>query len=1177
MKKLAILGFLSLIYSFTNAQTLNWIESWGTATSDYNQDLRIGPGDSIVVVGRIDKGIATIGSVNLDYSGAPSTNAEAATIVKFDENGTAVWGLVYNDESEIRTLELDASGNIYVIGQSPYQINLDPRVQDSVLTARNEDIFIAKYSPTGNLLWYQELSSFGNISDGDIAVGGGNVYITAELNDTVYTKFDADTITSPGPTNYSALFQIDATNGAVNWYEVFEDDDSDGSPQLRSLIVDGTDLYLLGTAYDTTDVEPGGNTTWINSDDQAGFMVKYNSSGTLMWANQIEPAPSDKGAFYSFALDAGRLYAVGFFDGINWTYGNHSGSVIVSGDTINSFLARVDASSGIVEKVSLIGGRNNLDIVDAFVANDSIWVFGAFETDFRGYADSNLVVLNGTNGEDPFIVNYDTAFNYGHSFRLIEDTGGYENEVGGARINSQGNLVFCGMFDTTGVDFQPGAGFQTTSGFLGREDAFVATVSFASPPPCPVDSAGPISGPTSLCAGDVVAYSIDTVRNADHALYAWTVGGFSGPTILSGQGSSSIVVEVSSDGPLTVEVTPSNGTCTGRAANLAGNVNNSPFAINDSIVTNPSCDSANGELFVYAQGGAIPYTYNWSSGDVGDTLKEIASGSFTVTVVDNNGCTIESTVQVNDDGAPEVTSSILTDLLCWRDESGEIAITVSGGAPPYSFSWSNGDTTKDISNLEAGGYRLIILDTVGCRYEEIFNLDEPSPLTGSISTSDVSTCGGNDGSATLSGGGGTGTITFLWNTGSTSNSSSSGTDTAGIYTVTVTDANGCTDSLSAAINESGAPTLSVDSILPQSCGNNDGEIHLTTNGATSPSYAWSNGTTSEDANSLAAGQYSVRMIDGSCTTYGVYIVENEKPESFPICMVTVDDTTTKNILVYEKPYTSGLGSFKFYRESWTDGVYQTAGSNHVDTNSVWVDMIAEPKLRSWRYQMGTVDECGIESDRSSTHRTIHLVMENDTSTGDVVLNWNKYQGFAYPTFYIERFTYDTLGWELIDSVGSDTTSYRDVGATALAGQNLLYAVGIDHPFGCQAWRGPRGATKNYNTVRSNRSVNVGSAQTYGDTTDTSSVVIPIMIEDTRLHLYPNPNDGKFNLKLLGTKQTEFDMAIFDVRGRIVFEGVVRFDSEGSTRDVEMLWPESGMYVIRLQTEEQAFYERFTIH
>lgn len=284
--------------------------------------------------------------------------------------------------------------------------------------------------------------------------------------------------------------------------------------------------------------------------------------------------------------------------------------------------------------------------------------------------------------------------------------------------------------------------------------------------------------------------------------------------------------------------------------------------------TNDTCPDGNvGTASVDVTGGIAPYTYSWLPfpGNT-DSIFGLDGGSYTVEVTDANGCSqIEPYTIVS---PPDWTGSFLgDDPLCFGGTDGQITSTgVSGGTPPYTFSWTGtAQTTENISGLSAGTYTLTVTDSIGCSHTfPSVVLGEPTPISITETHNDVSCNGDVDGSIDVSVSGGTGGYTYLWMPGG-----STGQDTAnlapGIYEVFVTDAAGCQDSLTVQILEPAVLVASATTTDATCSGLCDGTATINAVGGTIPyTFTWSpNSNVGPTSVSLCAGSYSVIVSDAN--------------------------------------------------------------------------------------------------------------------------------------------------------------------------------------------------------------------------------------------------------------------------------------------------------------------------
>ena len=271
-----------------------------------------------------------------------------------------------------------------------------------------------------------------------------------------------------------------------------------------------------------------------------------------------------------------------------------------------------------------------------------------------------------------------------------------------------------------------------------------------------------------------------------------------------------------------------------------------------------------GAIDLTVTGGTAPYTYVWSNTATTEDLTGLMAGTYEVTVTDANGCTATDSYSINQPSEISITGTVVN-ASCNGGNNASIDVTVTGGIPNYTYVWSNTATTQDLAGLMAGTYELTITDALGCTSTESFEVTEPALLTAVAVATNISCNGGNNGTVDLTVNGGTAPYTYAWsNTATTEDMNGL---MAGTYSVTVTDANGCTTTESVDVIEPALLTAVAVATNVSCNGGNNGTIDLTVTGGTAPyTYAWNNTATTEDMTGLMAGTYSVTVTDANgCT------------------------------------------------------------------------------------------------------------------------------------------------------------------------------------------------------------------------------------------------------------------------------------------------------------------------
>lgn len=318
-----------------------------------------------------------------------------------------------------------------------------------------------------------------------------------------------------------------------------------------------------------------------------------------------------------------------------------------------------------------------------------------------------------------------------------------------------------------------------------------------------------------------------------------------------------------SAGTYTITVTDANQ-CV-EIVNINVGNNTMGLTISSNQISNENCGNADGAVDITVAGGTLPYTFSWDNGATTEDIANLVGGNYVVTITDGNGCTFNATYAIVNNTGNLAATTIITNESC-ANGAGGINLTVTGNAGTLSYLWSNGATTQDISGLSAGLYSCVITDANGCVLNTpSYNvINESSTLLLTSTVINNENCNNAQGSIDITIQGGTTPITYLWSTGATTEDISG--LSAGTYSCTITDANGCSVSTGNLnlFNAPGNLNVSTDFVTDEICGNNAGAIYVTTTGGTTPiTYFWSNGSTSEDISGLVAGAYTLTVTDSN--------------------------------------------------------------------------------------------------------------------------------------------------------------------------------------------------------------------------------------------------------------------------------------------------------------------------
>jgi gliding motility-associated-like protein len=288
--------------------------------------------------------------------------------------------------------------------------------------------------------------------------------------------------------------------------------------------------------------------------------------------------------------------------------------------------------------------------------------------------------------------------------------------------------------------------------------------------------------------------------------------------------------------------------------------------------TNVTCFGGNnGTVAITASNGTAPYTYQMGAitNSTGQ-FNTLASGAFTVLITDNNSCTVNQNVTITQPASLNGATISQTAVACFGNNTGQIQITGMGGTAPYSYSLgASSNSTGSFSNLTAGNYNFTITDNNSCTYNYAATIAQPTAaLSASVaSQTDVLCFNGSNGSVTINASNGTPSYQYgLTGTALAANSTISGLS-AGNYSITVQDLNGCTVSLNATIIQPpSAVTSTIISTNDVLCfGNNTGAITIQANNGVAP-FSYTIGTSTNTTgvfNNLVAGTYNINISDNN--------------------------------------------------------------------------------------------------------------------------------------------------------------------------------------------------------------------------------------------------------------------------------------------------------------------------
>lgn len=282
-------------------------------------------------------------------------------------------------------------------------------------------------------------------------------------------------------------------------------------------------------------------------------------------------------------------------------------------------------------------------------------------------------------------------------------------------------------------------------------------------------------------------------------------------------------------------------------------------------LTPPTCIGAqDGSIELSLSGGQPPFVYFWSTGGTTHRIQNLGVGQYTATVADARGCQLVTPAYTLN--APQLLSIKLDSLRhvgCLGEQTGYLAVQVNGAVAPLTLTWNSQPGASIRTNLPAGQYNLVVTDSRSCRATATYFIQQPElPLNVILNSVQNALCAGEPtGSISVRANGGTSPYQYLWSNNATSANLSA--VPAGVYSVTVTDANGCTQKRDGIVVGEPPVLQVVPTVNDIPCfGPKTGSILLSASGGTPPyRYVWENGDTTAARFNLQAGSYAVTVFD----------------------------------------------------------------------------------------------------------------------------------------------------------------------------------------------------------------------------------------------------------------------------------------------------------------------------
>ncbi|MDX2173181.1 MAG: SBBP repeat-containing protein [Bacteroidota bacterium] len=685
---------LNQITIFAQAPAFQWAHANGGAGQQIARKVKTDALGNAYTVGTFE------GIVDFDPGPATYTLSSISSrdiyVTMLDGNGNLMWARSFGSSSSSnvlnmgRSIELDASGNVYITGEFQGVVDFDPGPLTSNLTSNgNDDIFILKLNSSGNFIWAKQIGGSSADEAYSIALdAGANIYVCGNFLSTV--DFDPNVgiqnLTASG-LHDSFILKLNSSGNYV-WAKSFGSSLSDA---CNDVSIDGLgNVLCIGMFQNTVDFDPGPSTYTLQTNGGWDiFVSKLDASGNFIWARSIGGTGTDRGE--GITSDAsGNIYCVGtFINSVDFDPGPGNNILTATGTSRDVYLLKLDAS-GSFSFVNQIGSNLDENATDIFSSSTNLYISGSFQgtVDFDSGAASYTSVAAGTS-YDGYVTKVDLSGNF---LGLATITGTLNEVASGVTLDQAANLFVVGYFQGI-CDFDPNITTYTLSS-ISQEDAFVLKLSSCIIPIAPLNIT-PLPNQTICSSANttLLATSNGTINwyaTPTSTLSLGTGTAFTTPTLAVG--SYTYYAETIG--------------CASSLTRTAVSIIVNP---NPTITVN-SGSICSGNSFTILPSGANNFTIQGGSSIVSPT----STSNYTVIGASSTGCVSQNfaTANVIVNSNPTITAvSSETNLIC----VGQSATLTANGALSYTFNPGGTGASIVVSPTVTTTYSVIGLDANGCQ------------------------------------------------------------------------------------------------------------------------------------------------------------------------------------------------------------------------------------------------------------------------------------------------------------------------------------------------------------------------------------------------------------------------------------------------------------------------------
>lgn len=325
------------------------------------------------------------------------------------------------------------------------------------------------------------------------------------------------------------------------------------------------------------------------------------------------------------------------------------------------------------------------------------------------------------------------------------------------------------------------------------------------------------------------------------------------------------------------------------------------------------------------------------------------------------------------------------------------------------------------------------------------------------------------------------------------------------------------------------------------------------------SYLWSSGETTRTINSSEDMVYNVVVKDTqNCFIYDtVHTVMQNPYANEKLCLVTVDDETNKNAIIWARTVNEGTASYNLYKETNQANQYKLLTNVPFLELSVYVDTLSVPETRSERYKISCIDSCGNESEMSASHKTMHLTI-NQGIDGRFNLVWENYEGFNFYSYAIYRGS-ATDNMEVIDTVPNNITTYTDNPVNG----TYYYKIAVVLPQLCVPASLLKAGAGPFSEAVSNIEKRIRS-------TGSNNVVV----NAPGLKVFPNTVKDKLYIRTFGKSFGKARIDLINVSGTIACQ--LHINEISGIKMIQIPRLSTGLYFLRIAGDNYYYREKIII-